>query len=45
VRVRVGVSDGLLWTEQSWTLQVKDNVPLTATIDPRRRCCRRTSRM
>ena len=32
--VRVRVSDGLLWTEQSWTLQVKDNAPLTAVIDP-----------
>jgi hypothetical protein len=32
--VRVRVSDGLLWTEQLWTLQVKDNVPLTAAIDP-----------
>ncbi|MBX3714257.1 MAG: tandem-95 repeat protein, partial [Lysobacter sp.] len=31
--VRVRVSDGLLWTEQSWTLQVKD-APLTAIIDP-----------
>ena len=32
--VRVRVSDGLLWTEQSWTLQAKDNAPLTAVIDP-----------
>jgi RHS repeat-associated protein len=31
--VRVRVSDGLLWTEQSWTLQVKD-APLSAIIDP-----------
>jgi len=31
--VRVRVSDGQLWTEQSWTLTVADGTPLSASIE------------
>lgn len=31
--VRVRVSDGTLWTEQSWTLTVVDATPLSASIE------------